>query len=78
MAAGIAVASIGLAPPASAATEPRPQQHERWIVDPDGRALVLHGVNMVNKVGSYKPADTGFGADDAAFLAEQGFTCDWG
>ena len=74
VAAGIAVASIGLAAPASAATEPRPQQHGRWLVDPDGRALVLHGVNMVNKTGSHEPAATGFGADDAAFLAEQGFT----
>ncbi len=74
IAAGMAVASIGSAAPATAVPEPRPQQHGRWIVDPDGRALVLHGVNMVNKVGSYKPGDTGFDADDAAFLAEQGFT----
>ena len=74
IAVGIAVASIGLAAPASAADEPRPQQHNRWIVDPDGRVLVLHGVNMVNKTGSHEPAATGFEADDAAFLAENGFT----
>jgi len=74
IAAGIAAASIGLAAPASADPEPRPQQHGRWLVDPDGRALVLHGVNMVTKTGTYAPSSTGFGADDAAFLAEQGLT----
>ena len=74
IAAGIAAASIGLAAPAAADPEPRPQQHGRWLVDPDGRALVLHGVNMVTKTGSYAPSSIGFGADDAAFLAEQGLT----
>ena len=46
----------------------------RWIVDPTGRVLVLHGLNMVYKVGSYAPDETGFGEDDAAFLARHGFT----
>ena len=31
--------------------------------------MILHGVNMVYKVGSYRPADAGFGADDAALPA---------
>ena len=74
VAAGIAAASIGLAVPAQAADAPRPVQHGRWLTDPDGRALVLHGVNMVTKAGSYAPSSTGFGADDAAFLADQGLT----
>ena len=38
-----------------------------------GRVVILHGVNMVYKVGSYRPADTGFGADDARFLRRNGF-----
>ena len=70
----IALATVGLGGPAAAEPEPRPQQHGRWLVDPDGRVLVLHGVNMVNKTGSHEPSGTGFGADDAAFLAEHGFT----
>ena len=75
VAAGMLVACTVVASPASAeAPSPRPQQHGRWLVDPDGRVLVLHGVNMVNKVGSYAPSATGFGADDAAFLADQGLT----
>ena len=35
--------------------------------------VILHGVNMVYKVGSYRPADAGFGADDATFLRRHGF-----
>ena len=70
----IALATVGLGSPASAADAPRPSQSGRWLLDPDGRVLVLHGVNMVNKTGSHEPGATGFGADDAAFLAEHGFT----
>jgi endoglycosylceramidase len=36
--------------------------------------LVSHGVNMVAKVAPYAPDQTGFGSDDAAFLARNGFT----
>jgi endoglycosylceramidase len=45
----------------------------RWITDADGRVVILHGWNMVYKVGSYRPEDAGFGNDDAQFLAENGF-----
>ena len=52
----------------------RPPGHAgRWITDSQGRVLIPHGLNMVNKVGSYSPAATGFGADDARFLAANGF-----
>ncbi|HEY1594066.1 MAG TPA: cellulase family glycosylhydrolase [Thermoleophilaceae bacterium] len=34
---------------------------------------MLHGLNMVSKLAPYEPAATGFGADDAAFLARNGF-----
>jgi len=45
----------------------------RWVVDARGRVVVLHGVNMVYKRPPYDPAVTGFGADDAQFLASHGF-----
>jgi endoglycosylceramidase len=45
----------------------------RWITDARGRVVILHGVNMVYKRPPYYPAATGFGDDDAAFLAGHGF-----
>ena len=35
--------------------------------------MVLHGVNMVNKLPPYDPAAIGFGVDDARFLGAEGF-----
>jgi endoglycosylceramidase len=35
--------------------------------------VVLHGINMVDKLAPYTPAATGFGADDATFLSGIGF-----
>ena len=67
----IALATLALGGPAEAADAPRPSQTGRWLLDPDGRVMVLHGVNMVNKTGTHEPGATGFSADDAAFLAEQ-------
>ena len=45
----------------------------RWITDSDGRVVVLHGLNQVVKVSPYEPSADGFGDDDAAFLAANGF-----
>ena len=45
----------------------------RWILDPQGRVLVLHGLNMVYKRAPYAPDQVGFGEDDAEFLARNGF-----
>jgi endoglycosylceramidase len=45
----------------------------RWITDARGRVVIVHGINMVYKLPPYDPAATGFGADDAAFLARIGF-----
>ncbi len=60
----------GLAPAASA----KPLKNEgRWVIDARGRVVVLHGWNLVSKVGSYRPEDTGFGRDDARFLKRNGF-----
>jgi endoglycosylceramidase len=45
----------------------------RWLTDAHGRAVILHGVNMVYKRPPYEPSATGFGPDDARFLARHGF-----
>jgi len=71
----IAICAL-LAIPSSAASAPPKGQlsHEgRWITDGHGRVVILHGWNMVFKKGSYRPEDTGFGADDARFLRRSGF-----
>jgi len=52
----------------------RAAAHGRWLTDPQGRVLVLHGLNMVAKLAPYAPDQTGFGRDDARFLAKNGFT----
>jgi endoglycosylceramidase len=64
-----------LAAAASAGARPTaPLSHEgRWFTDAGGRVVILHGLNMVYKVGSYRPADSGFGADDARWLRRNGF-----
>ncbi|BDB44407.1 hypothetical protein IWGMT90018_48530 [Mycobacterium kiyosense] len=43
------------------------------MTDSDGRAVILHGLNQVYKVPPYTPSADGFGDDDAAFLADNGF-----
>ncbi|WP_169577639.1 cellulase family glycosylhydrolase [Sinimarinibacterium sp. CAU 1509] len=48
-------------------------QSGRWLMDADGRVVVLHGFNMVAKRPPYRPSALGFGADDADFIASQGF-----
>jgi endoglycosylceramidase len=60
---------------ATAAAKPEPPlSHDgRWFVDQSGRVVILHGLNMVYKVGSYRPADSGFSADDARWLRRNGF-----
>jgi endoglycosylceramidase len=69
----LCLAVVGPAPIA-AASPGTPLGHAgRWITDADGRVVILHGWNMVYKVGSYRPEDAGFGDDDATFLADNGF-----
>jgi endoglycosylceramidase len=51
-----------------------PVAHEgRWLTDADGRVLLVHGVNMVNKEPPYYPSAAGFSDSDAAWLADSGF-----
>jgi endoglycosylceramidase len=44
-----------------------------WLTNSHGQAVILHGLNEVYKVTPYEPSAGGFGADDAAFLAANGF-----
>jgi endoglycosylceramidase len=72
------VALVALALPATAAPAPpgpTPPLADsgRWITDADGRAVILHGVNMVYKLAPYAPAAAGFDAADARFLRRHGF-----
>ena len=52
---------------------PRLTHAGRFFTDAQGRVVILHGVNMVNKLGTYAPSDVGFGADDIEYLVSQGF-----
>src|SRR6185312_15985096 len=78
-AAGLAVAGLLAAPGAQAAPGDVGLavgglgQVGRWMTDSTGRVVVLHGLNQVFKVAPYEPSADGFGDDDAAFLAANGF-----
>jgi endoglycosylceramidase len=73
VALALATVSLVAAPAGSAADGSHPGHAGRWITDDRGRVLDLHGVNMVYKRPPYDPAATGFGDDDAAFLASEGY-----
>lgn len=61
------------APAAQAASLSRLGHEGRWITDAKGRVAILHGTNMVYKRPPYAPDAVGFGHDDAAFHARNGF-----
>lgn len=70
----LALCAGAQASPAAIATPKLPLGHSgRWITDARGRVVIVHGVNMVYKIAPYYPSATGFGDDDAAFLAAVGF-----
>jgi endoglycosylceramidase len=83
VAAGLLIAALAtdassvVAPPAALAAPTGPTlplgHAGRWVTDADGRVVVLHGLNQVYKVPPYEPSADGFGDDDAAFLAGNGF-----
>ena len=63
-----------VAAPASAVPTAPIGHAGRWITDATGRVMLVSGVNMVYKLAPYAPDAAGFSADDAAFLAANGFT----
>ncbi|HVA60444.1 MAG TPA: cellulase family glycosylhydrolase [Mycobacteriales bacterium] len=67
-------ALAGVAPPARLPALSVLGHQGRWVTDAQGRVVIVHGFNVVVKRAPYEPAGTGFGADDAAFLAAHGFT----
>jgi endoglycosylceramidase len=69
-----AAAVLACAAPTAVAAPALPLRHDgRWITDAQGRVVNLHGINMVYKRPPYAPDAVGFGDDDAAFLADEGF-----
>ena len=59
----------------SARTPPQLRREGRWLVDPQGRVVIVHGLNLVWKHAPYVPPATkaGFLARDARWLARHGF-----
>lgn len=57
------------------ASPPQLRRDGRWLVDPQNRVVLLHGVNLVWKVDPYVPPATaeGFLDADAQWLADNGF-----
>ncbi|MCZ4499677.1 MAG: endoglycoceramidase [Marmoricola sp.] len=45
----------------------------RWLLDRQGRVVILHGTNQIRKLPPYTPSSIGFGADDVAAMARAGF-----
>ncbi|MFL5912359.1 MAG: glycoside hydrolase family 5 protein, partial [Gaiellaceae bacterium] len=70
---GVLLACAALAAPATAAPQPPFGNAGSFMTDAQGRVFISHGVNLVYKVPPYEPSVTGFGDDDAAFLAREGF-----
>ena len=69
----IAIVSIVMPVSSSARVNAPFGNRGRWMTDARGRVVIFHGVNMVLKVPPYQPSAIGFGDDDAAFLAREGF-----
>ncbi|MEO6794719.1 MAG: cellulase family glycosylhydrolase [Mycobacterium sp.] len=54
-------------------TAPPVEVSNGWLTNGDGQVVMLHGLNQVYKIPPYEPSADGFSADDAAFLAANGF-----
>lgn len=54
---------------------PQLRRDGRWLVDPQGRVVIVHGLNLVWKHAPYVPPPTkeGFRARDARWFARHGF-----
>jgi endoglycosylceramidase len=45
----------------------------RWLTDSNGRVLLIHGINYVNKIAPFTPCGASFGQGDVKWIAQQGF-----
>lgn len=45
----------------------------QWLLDEQGRVVIMHGTNQIRKLAPYTPSSIGFGADDADRMVEAGF-----
>lgn len=64
---------IGGSPSTGGGSLPNLATTGTWLTNSDGQVVILHGLNEVYKVAPYEPSASGFNADDAAFLAANGF-----
>ena len=72
--AAAALVALAVGGPNATGQVPAPTgQAGRYLLDAQGRAVILHGLNQVYKVAPYTPSADGFGDDDAAFLQANGF-----
>ena len=64
-----------LSPGALAAESPQLRRKGRWLVDPRGRVVIVHGLNLVWKHDPYAPPATpeGFLPRDARWFSRHGF-----
>ena len=62
-------------PPTQAPLAPgeRLDHSGRWLVDSQGRVVIVHGFNMINKLPPHTLSGAGFGEEDAAIMQKEGF-----
>ncbi|WP_162260990.1 MULTISPECIES: cellulase family glycosylhydrolase [unclassified Nocardioides] len=80
--AAVLLAALGLTATAASASAaptdddtPQLRKQGRWLVDEQGRVVIVHGFNLVWKLDPYVPPATaeGFTAADADWLEQHGF-----
>jgi endoglycosylceramidase len=66
---------LGVSPASADPDPPQLRREGRWLVDPQGRVVLVHGLNLVYKHAPYAPPATaaGFTARDARWLERHGF-----
>lgn len=70
----VGVVLSGLSATSASADTPDGLRHTgQWFTDQNGKVVVVHGTNMINKLPPYDPAALGFGDDDLRFIADNGF-----
>jgi endoglycosylceramidase len=76
VAVALVACSLGALPAPARARTPGPnglRADGAWLGDPEGRARILHGVNVVYKHPPYLPSRAQFGPADARLIRKLGF-----